>query len=137
MRYCIQKNTCSGILSFWENYVIWLLRHQMINEWGCWDSKTFLSFAFMKGRILLRCSGYCEPKKMTPNCNALAKLIISYLTFVFSWQCKTMLFTKKHAVMPYERAHSIILESPVSTPLSNQQTFVHIELLFLVEKLSY
>ena len=27
---------------------------------------------------------------------------------------------------------SSILESPVSTPLSNQQTFVHIELLFLV-----
>jgi len=30
-----------------------------------------------------------------------------------------------------------ILESLVSTPLSNQQTFVHIELLFLVEMLSY
>jgi len=39
--------------------------------------------------------GNFEPKKITPNCNALAKLIISYLTFVFSWQCKTMLFTKK------------------------------------------
>jgi len=34
-------------------------------------------------------------------------------------------------------AHIYILESPVSTPLSNQQTFVHIELLFLVENLSY
>jgi len=50
---------------------------------------------------------------MTPNCNALAKSIISYLwisyyTFVFSWQCKTMLFTKKqHAVTSSERAHSI------------------------------
>ena len=31
----------------------------------------------------------------------------------------------------------LVLESPVSTPLSNQQTFVHIELLFLVEQLSY
>jgi len=30
-----------------------------------------------------------------------------------------------------------ILESPVSTPLSNQQTFVRIELLFLVENISY
>jgi len=44
--------------------------------------------------------GQFELKKMTPNCNALAKSIISYLwvsynTFVFSWQCKTMLFTNK------------------------------------------
>jgi len=44
--------------------------------------------------------GNFEPKKITPNCNALAKSIISYLwvsyfTFVFSWQCKTMLFTNK------------------------------------------
>jgi len=30
-----------------------------------------------------------------------------------------------------------ILESPVLTPLSNRQTFVHIELLFLVENISY
>jgi len=30
-----------------------------------------------------------------------------------------------------------ILASPVSTPLSNQQTFAHIKLLFLVENLSY
>jgi len=50
---------------------------------------------------------------MTPNWNALAKSIISYLwvsyyTFVFSLQCKTMLFTnKKHAVTSSERAHSI------------------------------
>jgi len=35
------------------------------------------------------------------------------------------------------KAASYILESPVSTPLSNQHTFVHIELLFLVEKISY
>ena len=44
--------------------------------------------------------GNYELKKMTPNCNVLAKSIISYLwvpyfTFVFSWQCKTMLFTYK------------------------------------------
>jgi len=38
---------------------------------------------------------------MTPNCNALVKLIISYLWInlllyiCFSWQCKTMLFTNK------------------------------------------
>jgi len=29
-----------------------------------------------------------------------------------------------------------IIESPFSTPLSNQQTFVHIKLLFIVENLS-
>jgi len=32
---------------------------------------------------------------------------------------------------------TVILESPVSTPLSNQHTFVRIELLFLVENISY
>ena len=43
-----------------------------------------------------------------------------------------------HAITTEYRTHAhCILESPVSTPLSNQQTFVQIELHFLVENLSY
>ena len=71
-----------------------------MNE-SCWHCKTFLSFSFMKGRSFFDVVGNFGLKKMTPNCNALAKSIISYLwvsyyTFVFSWQCKIMLFTTKH-----------------------------------------
>jgi len=43
----------------------------------------------MKGKFCFDVVGNFEPKKITPNCNALAKSIISYLkisyfTFVFS-----------------------------------------------------
>ena len=44
----------------------------------------------------------------------------------------TLVMSKEQTKM-----HQYILESPVSTPLSNQQTCVHIELLFLIENLSY
>ena len=63
----------------------------------------------MKGRICLDVVGNFEPKKMTRNCNALAK----FLTFespTIHWffldsvkQC--YLQTKKHAVTSSERAH--------------------------------
>ena len=69
-----------GILSFWENLVTWLLRHQMKNKWGLLTySKTFLSFSFMTGRSFFDVVGNFGPKKITPNCNALAKSIMSYL----------------------------------------------------------
>ena len=67
----------------------------------------------MKDRIFLRCRGNFELKKMTPNCNALANSIISYLwvsyfTFVFLDSVKQCyLQTKKHTVTSSERAHSI------------------------------
>jgi len=53
--------------------------------------------------------GNFEPKKITPNCNALAKSImtylwVSYFTFVFCWQWKTMLFTNKKACNDVIRA---------------------------------
>jgi len=46
--------------------------------------------------------GNFDPKKMTPNFNALEELLISYrrvsyFQFVFSWQCISMLFTSKNA----------------------------------------
>ena len=81
-----------------------------MNE-GYWHSKTLYHFLLWRREFCFDVEGNFELKKMTPNCNALAKLIIdwvSYYTFVFSWHCKTMLFTnKKHAVTSSERAHSI------------------------------
>ena len=63
--------------------------------------RRFCHFLLWRGEFCFDEVGYFELKKITPNCNALAKLIISYLwvsyfTFVFSWQCKTMLFTHKN-----------------------------------------
>ena len=53
-----------GILSFWENLVTWLLRHQMKNKWGLLTySKTFLSFSFMKGRSFFDVVGNFGLKK--------------------------------------------------------------------------
>ena len=104
----------SGILSLWENLVTWLLHHQMKNELGVADIvRRFCYFLLWRREFCFHVVGNFELKKMTPNCNALAKSIISHLwvsyyTFVFSWQCKTMLFTnKKHTVTSSERAHSI------------------------------
>ena len=62
--------------------------------------RRFCHFLLWRGGFWLDVVGNLEPKEMTPSCNALAKSIISYLwvsyyTFVFSWQCKTMLFTSK------------------------------------------
>ena len=81
----------------------------MKNKWGLLTySKTFLSFSFMKGRSFFDVVGNFGLKKMTPNCNALAKSVISYLwvsyfIFFFSWQCKTMLFINKKGVKMGER----------------------------------
>ena len=62
--------------------------------------RRFCHFLSWWGEFCFNVVGNFEPKKITPNWNALAKSIISYLwvsyfTFVFSWQCKTMLFTHK------------------------------------------
>ena len=70
-----------------------------MNE-GCWHSKTFCHFLLWRREFCFDVVCNFELKKMTPNCNALAKSIISYLwvsyyEFVFSWQCKTMSLTKK------------------------------------------
>ena len=73
-----------------------------MNE-GCWHSKTFCHFLLWRREFCFDVVGNFELKKMTPNCIALAKSITSYLwvsyyTFVFSLQCKTMLFTNKKSM---------------------------------------
>ena len=62
--------------------------------------RRFCNFLLWRRAFCFDVVGNFELKKMTPNCNALAKSIISYLwvshyTFFFSWQCKTMLFSNK------------------------------------------
>ena len=62
--------------------------------------RRFCHFLLWRRYFCFDVVGNFELKKITPNCNALAKSIISYLwvsyyTFVFSWQCSTMLFTNK------------------------------------------
>ena len=64
--------------------------------------RRFYHFLLWRGNVCFDVVGNFELKKMTPNCNDLAKSIISYLCvsyfkFVFSWQCKTMIFTNKKA----------------------------------------
>ena len=83
------------------------------NEYeGCWHNKTFFcNFLVWRGEFYFDVVGNLEPKKITPNCNALAKSIISYLWvsyFPFFDSVKPCyLQTKKHAVTSLERAHSI------------------------------
>ena len=63
--------------------------------------RRFCHFLLWRREFCFDVVGKIELKNMTPNWNALAKSIISYLwvsyyTFVFSLQCKTMLFTNKN-----------------------------------------
>ena len=76
--------------------------------------RRFCHFLLWRGEFCFDEVGYFELKKITPNCNALANLIISYLwvsyfTFVFSWQCKTMLFTQKKPMQWRHRSVRIAL----------------------------
>ena len=64
--------------------------------------RSFCHFHLWRGEVYVDLVGNFDPKKKTPNLNALAKSIISYLgvsyfQFVFSWQCITMLLTSKNA----------------------------------------
>ena len=74
-------------------------KHKHINTW-CLMHTQHTKGNKWRREFCFDVVGNFEPKKITPNCNALAKSIISYLwvsyyTFVFSWQCKTTLFTNK------------------------------------------
>jgi len=50
---------------------------------------------------------------------------------------KKMVKAKSNVLKVISNNSLSILESPVSMPLGNQQAFVHILLLFLVEEISY
>mgnify|MGYP006890292575 FL=1 len=108
MHYCIQNIYHVYYTTQWNFIILSKLSHMTLaspnKKWmrvaDIIISKTFLSFSIMKERILFDVVGNFELKRMTPNCYALAKSIISYLwvsyyTFVLSWQCKTMLFTNR------------------------------------------
>ena len=75
--------------------------------------RRFYHLILWKGEFYFDVVGNFEPKKISPNYNALAKSIISYIyvslfQFVFLDSVKLCcLQTKKHAVTPSERAHII------------------------------
>jgi len=76
--------------------------------------RRFCHFLLWRREFCFDVVGNFGLKKITPNCNALAKSIISYLwvsyyTFVFSWQCKTMLFTHKKNMQWRHRSVRIAL----------------------------
>ena len=69
--------------------------------------KPFWLFLLLRGEFYFDVVDNFEPKKITPNCNALIKLFLaleSLKSIFFSWQCKTMLFTNKKAYSDVIRA---------------------------------
>ena len=110
MHYCIQKIYHVYYTTQWNFIILRKLSHITLGS----PNKKWMRVADIVRRFchfLLWRREFCFDvvKKMTPNCNALAKLIISYLwvsyyTFVFSWQCRTMIFTNKKACSDVIRA---------------------------------
>ena len=79
-----------------------------MNE-GCWHSREEFYFDVV---------GNFEPKKFTPNCNALANSIIYYFGvsyFQIVFRDSVLLFClQKNAVESLERAHNVILTKKAS-----------------------
>ena len=108
MHYCIQKIYHVYYTTPWNFIILRKFSHMTLkspNENWMRVADTvrgFCNFLLWRGEFCFDVVGKFELKKITPNCNALAKSIISYpsvsyFTFVFSWQCKTMIFTNKNA----------------------------------------
>ena len=107
MHYCIQKNYHVYYTKQWNFIILRKFSHMTLaspnEKWMRVADIVRRSCHFLLWReFFFDVVGNFGLQKMTPNCNALAKSIISYLwvsyyTFVFSWQCKTMLFTNKKA----------------------------------------
>ena len=115
MHYCIQKIYQVYYTTQWNFIILRKFSHMTLTspneKWMRFADivRRFCHFLLWRGEFCFDVVGNFGPKKMTPNCNALAKSIISYLwvsyfTFVFSWQCKTMLFTNKKACSDVIRA---------------------------------
>jgi len=108
MHYCIQKIYLMNYTTQWNFIILRKLSHMSLispnEKWMRFADivRRFCHFLLWRGEFSFDVVGNFEHKKITSNCNALAKSIISYLwvsyfTFVFSWQCKSMLFTNKKA----------------------------------------
>ena len=119
MHICIQKIYHVYYTTQWNFIILKIFSHMTLaspnEKWMRVADivRRFCPFLLWRREFCFDVVGNFGLKNMTPNCNALAKSIISYLwvsyyTFVFSWKCKTMLFTnKKHAVTSSDRAHNI------------------------------
>ena len=107
MHYCIQKIYHVCYTTQWNFIILRTFIHMTLTspneKWIRVADivRRFCHFLLWRGKVCFDVVGNFELKKMTPNCIDLAKPIISYLwvsyfKFVFSWQCKTMLFTNKN-----------------------------------------
>ena len=107
MHYCIQKIYHVYYTAQWKFNILRKFSHMTLTspneKWMRFADivRCFCHFLLWRGTFCFDVVGNVELKKMTPNCNDLAKSIISYLWvsyfIFFSWQCKTMLFTNKKA----------------------------------------
>ena len=113
MHYCIQKIYHVYYTAQWNFIILRKFSHMTLTspneKWMRVADivRCFCHFLLWRGEFCFDVVGNFKPKKITPNCNALAKSIIKFyflplslllllvFTFVFSWQCKTMLFTNK------------------------------------------
>jgi len=109
MHYCIQKIYHVYYITQWNLIILRKFSHMSLTspneKWMRVADilRRFCLFLLWRGEFCFDVVGNFETKNITPNCNALAKSIISYLwvpyfTFVFSWQCKTILFINKKAL---------------------------------------
>ena len=110
MHYCIQKIYHVYYTTQWNFIILRKFRNMTLTspneKWMRVADKVqrFGHFLLWTEEFCFDVVGNFEPKKITPNCNALAKSIISYL-WVYYYTC--YLQTKKHAVTSSERTHSI------------------------------
>ena len=118
--YCIQKIYHVYYTTEWNFIILRKFSHMTLaspnEKWMRVANivRRFCHFLLWRRDFFFDVVGNFELKKMTPNCNALAKSIISYLwvsyyTFVFSSQCKTMLFTKNNNMQWRNRSVRIAL----------------------------
>ena len=98
MHYCIQKIYHVYYTTQWNFIILRKFSHITLTspneKWMRFADivRRFCHFLLWRGEFCFVIVANFEPKKMTPNCNALTKSIISYhwvyyFTFVFSWQC--------------------------------------------------
>ena len=120
MHYCIQKIYHVYYTTQWNFKILRKFSHMTLaspNEKRMRVAdivRRFCQILLWRREFCFDVGGNFGLKKITPNCNALAKSIISYIwvsyfTFVFSWQCKTMLFTKSNNMQWRHRSVRISL----------------------------
>ena len=106
MQHCLQKIYHVYYTTQWNFIIFSKLSHMTVTspnqKWmRVVDTvRCFCHFLLWREEVNVDLVGNFDPKKMTPNFNALARSIISYLgvsyfSFVFSWQYITVIYEQK------------------------------------------